>query len=140
MVATVGDRPLGLQASQTAAIARWAAGRHAGNPVTLVANGPRSSVFAAIAAALETDAISQVELHGSLGSLREVIEQNWSVNQKPELFCFGLLEAFDVRQIAALVAPRPVKFADASDRVRHELAGLADWYRTLGCEFDPLAQ
>ena len=138
MVATVGDRPLGLQASQTAAIARWAADRYKGNPISLVANGPRASVFALVAAALETDAIAQVELNGSPGSLKEVIEQNWGVNQYPELFCFGLLEAFDIKHIASLIAPRPVRFAGASDRTRSELAGLGDWYRTLGCEFDPL--
>jgi len=30
------------------------------------------------------------------------------VELSPELFCFGLLEHFDVKQLAALVAPRPV--------------------------------
>ena len=140
LIAAVGDRPLGIQASQVAAVSRWAADRYKGNPITLVAQGPRSSAFALVAAALETDAIAQVELHGSLGSLKEVLEQNWGANQKPELFCFGLLEAFDVRQIAALVAPRPVTFTAPNDRVRKELAGLSDWYGTLGCEFDPLAE
>lgn len=140
MIATVGDRPLGIQASQVAAVARWAADRHRGNPITVIAKGPRSSTFALVAAALETDAIAQVELHGSLGSLKEVLEQNWGANQKPELLCFGLLEAFDIKQIAALVAPRPVNLAAPSDRVRKELAGLSDLYGTLGCKFDPLAE
>ena len=30
------------------------------------------------------------------------------VSAAPELFCFGLLEWFDVKQLTALVAPRPV--------------------------------
>jgi len=140
LIAAVGDRPLGIQASQVAAVARWTADRHKGKPITLVARGPRSSTFSLVAAALETDAIARVELHGSLGSLKEVIEQNWGANQKPELLCFGLLEAFDIKQVAALVAPRPVKFATPSDRVRKELAGLNDWYRTLGHSFDPFAE
>lgn len=140
LIAAVGDRPLGIQASQVAAVARWAADRYKGNPITVVAQGQRSSAFALVAAALETDAIAQVELHGSLGSLKEVIEQNLGANQKPELLCFGLLEEFDIIQIAALVAPRPVAFATPSDRVRKELAGLSDWYSTLGCKFDPLAE
>ncbi len=138
LVAAVGDRPLGLQASQVAAIARWSMAEHKAGPVTLVAVGPRSSMFALVAAALEDKAIGRVELHGSLGSLKEVIEQNWAVNQKPELFCFGLLEAFDVKQLAALVAPRPVGLAEPSDRVRTELADLDEWYRLLGREFDPI--
>jgi dienelactone hydrolase len=116
LVAGVGDRPLGLQASQVAAAARWASAQDEHRPVTLVALGPRSSLFALVAAALEEKAIGRVELHGSLGSLREVIEQNWSVTEKPELFCFGLLEAFDIKQLAALVAPRPVQFIDPTSR------------------------
>ncbi|MDY0169186.1 MAG: acetylxylan esterase [Thermoguttaceae bacterium] len=139
LVAAVGDRPIGLQASQVAAIARWSAAKHAG-PVTVIALGTRSSAFALIAAALEEKAIGSVELHGSLGSLREVVEQNWTVNQKPELFCFGLLEAFDVKQLAALVAPRPARFMAPSERAKNELAGLAGWYQLWGIEFDPLRE
>jgi dienelactone hydrolase len=137
LVAGVGDRPLGLQASQVAAAARWASAQDENRPVTLVAVGPRSSTFALVAAGLEEKAVGQIELYGSLGSLREVIEQNWSVTEKPELFCFGLLEAFDIRQLAALVAPRPVTFLDASDRAKTELAQLGAWYRLLGGTFQP---
>jgi len=67
-----------------------------------------------------------------------VIEQDWSVNQKPELFCFGLLEDFDVKHLAALVAPRPVTFAEPGERAKRELAELGGWYRVLGSEFEPL--
>jgi dienelactone hydrolase len=138
LVAGVGDRPLGLQASQVAAVARWSLAQHKTGPVTLVALGPRSGTFALVAAALEPSAIGRVQLHNSLGSLKEVIEQNWTVNEKPELFCFGLLEAFDVEQLAALVAPRPVELVGASERARSELADLGTWYRLLGSPFDPL--
>jgi hypothetical protein len=116
-----------LQASQVSATARWAADRHADAPVTLVACGPRASVFALVAAALETKAIAAVELHQTLGSLKEVLERHWPVSEAPELFCFGLLECCDIRQLAALVAPRPVKLAEPSDRAKHELAGVAEW-------------
>jgi len=138
LVAAVGDRPLGLQAGQVAAVARWSLGQHKSGPVKLVATGPRSSLFALVAAGLEAKAIGRVELHNSLGSLKEVIENNWSVNQKPELFCFGLLEAFDIKQLAALVAPRPVEFVNATDRVKNETAGLAAWYSLLGSQLPPL--
>jgi dienelactone hydrolase len=107
-VAGVGERPLGLQAGQLMAAARWLAGRHGHQPVTLVAVGPRSTVSALVAAGLEVKAIGGVELHGALASLKEVIRRNATVVEMPELFCFGLLEAFDIEQLAALVAPRPV--------------------------------
>lgn len=108
LVAAVGDRPLGLQASQLTATARWLADGRKLGPVKLVSIGPRASVFATVAAALEEKAIGGLELRQPLGSLREIIEKNVGVNLQPELFCFGLLEQFDVEQLRALVAPRPV--------------------------------
>ncbi len=140
LVAAVGDRPLGLQAGQTAATARWARTQFKTGPVELVALGMRSSLISLVAAALEEKAVGQVELHGSLGSLKEVIEQNWSVNQYPELFCFGLLKDFDIKQITALVAPRQATFVKAGDRAKTELPELAAWYRLLGTDFDPLRE
>ncbi len=108
LVGAVGERPLGLQASQLTAVARWSQTEHKSGPVTIVAVGPRTSTFALVAAGLEEKAIGALELHGALGSLKTVIEQDWTVDQKPELFCFGLLEAFDIKQLTALIAPRPV--------------------------------
>lgn len=138
LVATVGDRSLGLQASQLAAVARWSAGRDSGAPVTLVAIGPRSSVFTLVAASLETQAVAAVEVRQSLGSLKEIIERNAAVAESPELFCFGLLECCDVRQLTALIASRPVRFIEPSDRAKQELAGLNAWYQLLGRPHDPL--
>jgi len=138
LVAAIGDRPLGLQASQVAAAARWSVGEHKAGPVRLVAVGPRASTFALVAAALEEKAIGEVELHRPLASLKQVIEQNATVEQMPELFCFGLLEAFDIKQIAALVVPRPVEFHAAGDRAKADLAGLAEWYRFCGRQFEPI--
>ena len=99
---------LGIQASQLAAAARWQAAQAKTRPVTLVAIGPRSSTAALVAAALEEKAIGQVDLRQAMGSLKEVIERNSTVEQKPELFCFGLLERFDISTLKALVAPRDV--------------------------------
>lgn len=139
LVATVGDRPLGLQASQVAATARWLTARQAG-PVRLVALGPRSSLFALVAAGLEEKAIGQLELHGSLGSLKEVIERNWSIDLQPEMFCFGLLEAFDIKHLAALVVRRPITFVDVSPRLKGELDEVAEWYRIFSVADSPVVR
>ncbi len=96
LVSSVGDRPLGIQASQIVAIARWL---H--DPVSIEAVGPRSSLIASVAAALDKTAIRKVETHGALVSLKEVIEKNMTVEQAPELFCFGLLDGYDIPQINA---------------------------------------
>jgi hypothetical protein len=135
MLATVGDRALGLQANELLSVARWAG---QGNPVTVVADGPRSSVIALAAAALEEKAIGRVVVVGPLGSLKELVEQNRTLEQSPELFCFGLLERFDVKDLAALVAPRPVVVRQPSERAKAEFAGLARWYQLVGSPHDPL--
>ncbi len=138
LLSAVGDRPLGLQASELAAVARWSLGEHNNGPLTVVAVGPRMSLVSLVAAGLEEKAIGGLTLHGALGSLKEVLEQNRSVDQMPEMFCFGLLEALDVKQLIALVAPRPVSLPDAGARSKPALAGLKAWYATMGRDFDPL--
>jgi hypothetical protein len=139
LVATVGERPLGVQASQLAAVARWASEQHK-SPVTVAAVGPRLSTVALVAAALEEKAIADLDLWGSLGSLKETIEQDRTVTDRPELFCFGLLETADVRQFVAAIAPRPVHFREPSARLQKEMDGIKAWYALLGNEHDPLAK
>ncbi len=107
LVAAIGERPLGIQAAQVAASARWLKTRH-GEPVAISARGPRTSLVALVAAALEPDAISGVETFGAWTTLREVLDRNISAQEMPEMFAFGLLAEFDVAQIEQLVAPRPV--------------------------------
>jgi hypothetical protein len=135
-LATIGERPLGIQAAQLSAIARWIE-KEKGQPAQVVAVGPRSSLIATVAAALEAKAIGELELHGSFGSLKEIIEQNLTAENAPELFCFGLLEHFDLPQLVALVAPRQVHFREPSARVRREIGPLRETYAALGVEFDP---
>lgn len=138
-VSSVGERPLGVQTSQLGAIARWLAEDRNLSNVVLAASGPRMSLIALTTAAVEDKAVSSVRLHGSLGSLKEVIEQGGAVNTTPEQFCFGLLEQTDISRLAMLIAPRKVYFAESSERVRKELATAKDWYQLLGNDFDPLA-
>ncbi|MBP85278.1 MAG: hypothetical protein CMJ64_00950 [Planctomycetaceae bacterium] len=138
LVAAVGERPVGIQASQLAAIARWSKQRHPGSEIQIVAIGERMSFAGLVAAALEPKAIDRVELRGSLATLKQVVEQNYGVNQKPEFFCFGLLETFDIRELAATVAPREVRFIDSDERMKSELAPLKSWYADFGEDYDPL--
>ena len=91
LVSSVGDRPLGIQASQIAAVARWI-----GSPVTVESFGPRTSLIAEVAAALEPKAITAARTHGSLSSLHDVLRSDMTVDKFPEFFTFGLLEAWDI--------------------------------------------
>ncbi|MGI9427018.1 MAG: alpha/beta hydrolase family protein [Bythopirellula sp.] len=137
VVSCVGARPLGIQTSQMIAIARWV--KHERNEsVEVHAFGPRTSLFSLVAAALEPTSIEALQMTGSFGSLKEILEQNMSVHTTPELFCFGLLEQFDIQQLISLVAPQRVSLVEPSERVRAELAELQSVYQTFEVEFNPL--
>jgi dienelactone hydrolase len=91
LISSVGDRPLGIQASQVAAVARWAK-----SGVNVEAFGPRTSLIAAVAAELDPKAISATRNHGALSSLHDVLRSDMTVDRFPEFFTFGLLEAWDL--------------------------------------------
>ncbi len=115
-VSTVGQRPLGIQAAQIAAVARWAAANFSdASAPRIVAVGPRASAAALVATALESEAIADIEMVDGLTSFHELLERNVAVETMPELFAFGLLGEFDVPQLAALAAPRPARFRQADE-------------------------
>jgi hypothetical protein len=87
-----------------AAAARWLKQRD--GAVAVAAYGPRTSFIAQVAAAADPGTISEVKTARPLGSLREVIDRDLSFQDAPELFCFGLLEWFDVPQLQALARSR----------------------------------
>ena len=132
LVSSVGDRALGVQASQITAVARWLKARHPGQTVRLVTDGERAGLFGLVAAALEPAAIDTIRVSRPFGSLKEVIGRGLRVDQAPELFCFGLLQRFDLLQISALVAPRSLEIHEASLRARDELSPLEGWWKLLG--------
>lgn len=140
LVSAVGQRPLGIQSAQIQAVAGWMQER--GNqPIQLVAVGPRTSAIALATAAIDSETISSVALHGAWGSLERLIEENQPVTFAPELFCFGLLQEFDLPQLVQLVAPRPVVFHSPAEDVKARMAAekVKEFYGRLGRDFDPLA-
>jgi hypothetical protein len=117
-VAAVGERPLGIQAGQLIAIARWARERELASHVRLVAFGPRAGMAALVATVVDADAVDGADLTNALASLKELIEQDTTVETMPELFAFGLLAEFDIPDLAMLVAPRRLNFNRDLNRVR----------------------
>jgi dienelactone hydrolase len=136
LMSAVGERPLGIQAAQLVAIARWARKEKVYGPVTLAASGPRASLAALVAAAIDPEAIDRVELTDSLASLKQLIEDDKPVENLPEMFAFGLLAEFDIRQLVAMAAPRRVVFRRPSERARLELQPLSAWYELFDAEFE----
>lgn len=133
LTGTVGERPLGLQASQIAAVARWAK-ETTGAGMTLVASGPRSTTSALVAAAIERPAIRALELEGALTTLKEPLEKRTPYLQAPELFCFGLLREFDIPQLKELAAPRPVRLSAFPSAPLDVLADARPGDACSGCQ------
>jgi len=102
VLSTIGERPLGVQASQLAALARWCMQSFDNQPVIVHAHGERATLLALVAASLELVAIRGTELYSSQTSLKQVIEKNLSFENAPEQFTFGLLREFDLPQLEAL--------------------------------------
>ncbi|MFG0335898.1 MAG: alpha/beta hydrolase family protein, partial [Maioricimonas sp. JB049] len=113
LVACVGERPLGIQTDQITAIARWLEKNSTSAPVDVLAVGRRTGLMALVAAAVEPKAIGNLELHEPLQSLSQVIEENLAVTAAPELFCFGLLQEFDVPLLTRMIAPEKITMRES---------------------------
>ncbi len=105
----LGERPLGLQAAELAAVARWLAARPAPGRPRLEAKGMRSQLVALVAAALEPSLFSEVVVRDGIASLGRLLEQPVEFMDAPELFCLDLYKDFDVPSLAALAAPTLVR-------------------------------
>ena len=111
-----------------AAIAQATRTRPTKRIVTLVAVGPRASMAALVATAIEPAAISGAEVSDALASLKQLLEEDKAVEELPELFAFGLLAEFDVRDLVAMAAPGLSCFATLAivpnKKSAHSMRGL----------------
>ena len=113
--------------------------------VKLVARGPRTSLLmlataARLCATGKSKLLESIELHDCPGSLKEILEKNLPVQEARDLYSFGLLEEFDIPQLAALCAPVPVTFVKPSERARKELDSLRGVYQAFGSKHEPLSK
>ena len=105
LLSPFGASPLGFQAGHVLSVAQWVQQRNQPTELRLVTVGPRTGVIGLSAAALNRDLLPVVEEHGTLDSLKLVIEDSYSFEQAPELFCFGLLEVTDVSILREIIRP-----------------------------------
>ena len=103
LVATLGQRALGIEAAQISAVSRWAAAEFKMTS-EIHTIGPRSSLSALVAKAIGPKSIGVLHPTQHIDDLHGIIRNNWTVQDKPEMFCFGLLESFNVPQLKALAA------------------------------------
>ena len=106
LIATVGDRPLGVQTSQILSAAAYFADAYSVDRLNLISNGPRMGTAALCAAALDGDRqrFGTVTTKNSPDSFKKYLQPTASFDTTPEIYCFGLLNWFDVPQLRELAA------------------------------------
>ena len=111
MLASSGGRMLGLQVAQLAAV------MHHEGPVRLgvAAQGPVSAVIVLMASSLCGRTVDEIILHRGLDSLHRLIEEPGRYESLSPLFCFGLLAAFDIEDLIALVRPARVELRSSAE-------------------------
>ena len=116
LLATVGDRPLGIRTSHLLALAKWLKDHRAAPEVRVEAQGFRSQVVALLGAALEPTAFSEVKVEMGMKSLSHLLAKPVRYSEAPELFCLGLFPEFDLERLISLAKPVPVEQRfDSSD-------------------------
>jgi dienelactone hydrolase len=121
MLNTVGERPLGLDAAQVAAIAGWLqadsvdgsgtpgsrvlAPNHAVSPLRVVTNGPRGETVALVSAAMAPELYSSIEARHGLVSLGDLFLHPPEYHEAPELMCLDLYRDFDFNILSLIAAP-----------------------------------
>jgi len=109
MLASTGDRPLGIEVAQLLALAQFARTSTGAAVLRLEVTGFRNQAIALIAAALQPGLFREVVVHDGHRSLQELLDQPVEYASAPELFCLDLYKEFDLDGIAALAAPTVVR-------------------------------
>jgi len=101
LIATLGERALGLQAAQLIGLAEWL---EPGGKVRVEADGIRTQVVALIAAALAPQRFWRVKVRRGAPSLGRLLEAPVEYRDAPELFCLDLYRKFDLEDLERLGA------------------------------------
>ena len=111
MLSSGGERMLGLQVAQLAAVLDHEAAALSG----LTAVGPASTVIALMASSLSSHAVEEIELRRGFASLQRLIDEPGRYETLSPLFCFGLLASFDIEDLIALAHPVRVDLRTDAD-------------------------
>ena len=106
LVATAGQRPLGIQVGQVLALLATASQKS--RTLHLTAHGRVCPVVALITAALKPNSLASLTTNTLIDSLGRLIDWPLSYDAAPSLYCFGLLAEFDIPDLIALSAPVPL--------------------------------
>ncbi len=109
MLYGVGERPLGIEAAQLIAAARWLGALAGARQVEVETHGFRSQTIALVAAALEPSLFRKLAAYEGIRSLSALLEKPVEYEEAHDLFCQDLLKYFDLDRLAELARPVTVE-------------------------------
>jgi dienelactone hydrolase len=108
MLATVGDRPLGMEAAQLITIVNWLRGVSGAGKVRLESTGFRCQTVALATAALNPGLFSEIVIRNGVQSLKHLLDEPIEYQAAPDLFGLDFYKRFDLDSLAAMAAPTKV--------------------------------
>jgi hypothetical protein len=108
LIASIGDRPIGMEVAQLLGLAKWSQQNKGATRMFLETTGARSQVTALIAAALESTFFHQILNRNGIKTLRYLIDKPVRYQEAPDLFCLDLYKEFDIDSLTVLVEPAKV--------------------------------
>jgi dienelactone hydrolase len=109
LVASSGDRPLGLEVNQLLEIAKWFL-EISKQKVRVETEGIRSQVVGLLAAAIERELFSEVQSNEAMHSLRFLVDSPVPYRSAADLFCLDLYKYFDIDSLRGLASPLKITF------------------------------
>jgi dienelactone hydrolase len=103
IVASSGERPLGIEAGQLIAVAK--SFRTSPHKIRLETEGIRSQIVALAAAALEPELFSEIYSNDVMPSLSYLLDTPVPYRNAPDLFCLDLYKYFDIDRLTVLASP-----------------------------------
>ena len=103
LISTIGCRPLGIQVAQIQAATRYFADLYKLKRLDVKTTGMRVGIAALCAKALTSSPrMGTIDAVGRPRSLKQLLAPTADFPAAPELYCFGLLAAFDVPELEQL--------------------------------------
>ena len=121
LVSSAGERPLGMEAAQLLAVAKWLRTNTGQTQIQVNTDGIRTQVITMVAAAIEPSTFSELTNNHTMKSLGYLLATPVPFRFAPDLFCLDLYKYFDLGSIADIAAPTKIrsKFGSLKVERRH---------------------
>ena len=110
LIATVGKRPLGIQVRQLQLLVEWVCQKYQVPQISLQSQGWNSGIVVLAASGLSPGRVKRINATEALVDLKVLINQHLDYENYPALFCFGLLEEFNIPELMALSSQVEIQY------------------------------